>query len=217
LNLEEMLVKEFGARYALTSQLALALQFSQLIPEERTKATKAAILSSSRPVTEYVERYRSALPPPTLASMKYSFSVFLVPRVANRASTADVAVQFIRVDEASPEELDRLTKLNILIREKHIPISNLGLHKPSDVVNELKARLPWRIRVSDHTSAWRHFAVRPKGGELAPQKTDPRYCVYDDVHEDYLYTDAWVNKLAEELVDSAKFQEITGQVPRRSS
>jgi hypothetical protein len=37
--------------------------------------------------------------------MKYSFNVFLVPKVANRQSAADAAVQFVRVDEASPDTL----------------------------------------------------------------------------------------------------------------
>lgn len=155
------------------------------------------------------------MPATTLVSMKYSFSVFLVPKVANRVSAADVALQFVRINEASPEELSRLEKLNVLIREKHIPIANLGFHKPSDVVKELKTRLPWRLSMAVHTRAWRHFAVRPKSGDPAPEKTDPRYCVYDDVHEDYLYTDAWVNKLATDLNDAVMFQQITGQAPRQ--
>jgi Protein of unknown function (DUF3644) len=215
LNLEQLLVTEFGARYGLTSQLALALQFSQLIPDERNKATKAAMISSSKTVTEYIEKFRTALPNSTLASMKYSFSVFLVPRIANRAAAADVAVQFVRVDEASAEELSRLEKLNVLIREKHIPIANLGFHKPSDVVQELKKRLNWKLNMSMHTRAWRHFNVRPRSGDIAPAKTDPRYCVYDEVHEDYLYTDAWLNKLASDLADAAGFQAIIGQAPKQ--
>jgi len=51
--------------------------------------------------------------------MKYSFSVFLVPKVSNRESAADAAIEFVKVDNASPEELDRLGKLNVLE-----PISN---------------------------------------------------------------------------------------------
>ena len=54
--------------------------------------------------------------------------------MANRKQFADAAVEFIRVDEASQEELERLEKLNVLIKEKHIPISNLELIKPSEVV-----------------------------------------------------------------------------------
>lgn len=214
LNLEQLLVSEFGARYALTDQLALALQFSQLIPDERNKATKAAILAASKSVVDYIEKFRTALQPATLSSMKYSFSVFLVPRVANRSSAADMAVQFVRVDEASPEELDRLEKLNVLIREKHIPIANLGLYKPGEVVAELRKRLSCDVNMNVHTCAWRHFKVRPKAGTPTPERTDAQYCVYDSVHEDYVYTQAWVEKLSSGLTDPTVFQQVTGQPPR---
>lgn len=215
LNMEQLLVSEFGAKYALTDQLSLALQFSQLIPEERSKATKAAILSASKTVIDYIEKFRGSLPPTTLTSMKYSFSVFLVPKVANRSTAADVSVQFVRVDEASPEELSRLEKLNVLISEKHIPIANLGFYKPGDIVQELQKQLPWKINMSMHTRAWRYYAVRPIGGDAAPEKTDPRYCVYDSVHEDYLYTEAWLKKLTDDLANATIFQKVVGQAPRQ--
>jgi hypothetical protein len=63
--------------------------------------------------------------------MKCSYNVFLVPRLANRESTADAAVEFVKVDEASEAELSRLQQLDVLIREKRIPIANLEILKPS--------------------------------------------------------------------------------------
>jgi len=127
LNLEELPTSEFGPSYALAEQLAVSLQFTQLIPSEKKKAAKELAAGAAKSVKEYVEKFRGGLPSSTLNSTKYSFNVFLVPKVANRKELADVAVEFIRVDEASQEELARLEKLNVLIREKHIPIANLDL------------------------------------------------------------------------------------------
>jgi hypothetical protein len=146
--------------------------------------------------------------------MKYSYSVFLVPRVANRQSASDVAVQFVKVDEASPEELERLEKLNVLIREKHIPISNLGLLKPGEVVAEVAARIQHNINLGVHTQAWRHYGVRPPRGDQHPERTRPEYCVYDETHEDYVYTKAWVEKLVRDLGDPAEYQRVTGRAPQ---
>jgi hypothetical protein len=39
--------------------------------------------------------------------------------------------------------------------------------------------------------------------------TDTRYCVWDEPHNDYLYTDAWVRKLVRDLADRWKFEEVT--------
>lgn len=211
LNLEELLVTEFGKKYALVEQLAVSLQFSQIAPPEKRQAAKTLARGSARSVVEYIERFRGGLPPETLNSMKYAFSVFLVPRVANRQSAADAAVQFVRVDDASPEELQRLTRLNVLIRDKHIPIANLDMFKASQVVSAVAARLasvPFGMGV--HTKAWKHYTVRPPSGDPHPDRTLSQYCVYDPIHRDYVYTQAWIDFLVKELRDPQRYALLTG-------
>lgn len=213
LNLEELLASEFGAKYALAEQLAVALQFTQVIPAEKRKAAKALATSAVKSVKEYVEKFRGGLPSSTLNSTKYSFNVFLVPKVANRKELADNVIEFVKVDETNQAELGRLEKLNILIKEKHIPIANLDLYKPSQVVAKVQARLPHKFNVTGHTTVWQHFKVRPPSGSAKPEETNSRYCVYDAAHKDYLYTEAWIEKLVSDLVDPVTFQEITGNPP----
>ena len=208
LNLEEMLVTKFGKRYALTEQLAVSLQFSQLIPAEKKQASRTLARGVAASVTEYIERFRGGLPAAVLNSMKYSFNVFLVPRVANRQSTADAAVQFVNVNEASPEELERMTRLNVLIREKHIPIANLDMFKPSQVVAKVSAQLQRRFGMGTHTQAWKHYAVRPLSGAANPAATKSQFCVYDPAHHDYLYTQAWIDFLVQQLADEAQYNLI---------
>jgi len=214
LNLEELLVQEFGRRYALADQLAISLQMTKMIPSQKAKAAKALASGAAATVREFIEEFRAGLSAPVLNSMKYSFSVYLVPRVANREKAADVAVQFIPLDEASEAELERMEKLNVLIREKHIPISNLGLFKPGKVVKEISGQLPYKISIWTHTRAWKHYAVRPPSGDPHPERTIPEYCIYDAVHHDYLYTPAWVAKLARNLADPVEFERVVGKPPQ---
>ena len=126
-----------------------------LIPEEKSKATKALASDAAKSVKEYVETFRGGLPGPTFNSLKYSFTVYLVPKVAGSNSMADAAVEFVKLDQATPDELERLQKPNVLIREKHIQIANLRLYKPSDVVAELENLLPWQINSHVHVRAWK--------------------------------------------------------------
>jgi len=217
LNLEALLVQEFGQRWALTEQLAVALQFSQVVPEEKLKAAKVLASSAARSVKEYVERFRGGLAGTVLDSLKYSFTVFLVPKVANRASLADASVQFLKVDEASSEELDRLEKLNVLIREKHVPIANLGLYKPGEVVEMVRARISLTVDLHVHTRAWRHYKVRPSQQDTHPERTIAEYCVYDEPHEDYVYTKAWVERLVKDLSDPAIYERVVGKKPRAAA
>lgn len=199
LNLEQLLSSEFGAKYALTEQLAVSLQFGSTVPESKAKAIRAQASKASRTVREYIEKFRGGLPPETLQSMKYAYSVFLVPRVVNRVSAADAAVQFVKLSETDPDELERLTKLNVLIREKHIPIANLDLHRPAEVVALVNEEIDEPINLHEHTCAWRHFEVRPPSKARKPGETRSEYCVYDRAHRDYLYTSSWVTRLVREF------------------
>jgi hypothetical protein len=213
LNLEELLTSEFGARHALTEQLAVSLQFSRLIPSEKKKAARELATGVARSVKDYVETFRGGLPSSTLNSTKYSFNVFLVPKVANKKDLADTAIEFIKVDEGNKDELARLEKLNVLIKEKHIPIANLDLYKPTQAVAKVQAQLPHKFTIASHTAAWQYFKVRPSGAATKPEVTDAKYCVYDAAHKDYLYTEAWVDKLVKDLADAREFQAIIGSPP----
>lgn len=217
LNLEEMMADNFGEKYALIEQLAVSLQFSTVVPSEKKKAAKALATGEAKTVREYIETFRGGLSPTVLNSMKYSFNVFLVPKVANREKAADAAVEFIKVDEASEEELERLEKINVLIKEKRIPIANLDLYKPSQVIEKVNARSAYKITINSHADAWRHFGVRPNTGSAAPERCSPDFCVYDEAHKDYLYTQAWVEKCIEAFNDRQRFMEITGREPETNS
>ena len=47
-------------------------------------------------------------------NQRYSFSVFLVPKVANRENAADAAVEFVNAKDLSEEELERYKQMNLL-------------------------------------------------------------------------------------------------------
>lgn len=216
LNLEEMLSSEFGDAYSLEEQLAISLQFSSVVPEAKKKAARALAMNTASSVRDYVEQYRGSLPSTVLSSMKYSFNVFLVPKTANRRSSADAAVEFVRVDEASPDELDRLDKLNVLIREKKIPIANLDLHRPSQVIDTVNRDSKYRLTINSHADLWKHFNVRPENGAPEPAVCRTDYCVFDEAHNDYLYTNAWIQRCKDVCDSKERFAEIIGREPNEN-
>lgn len=72
---------------------------------------------------------------------------------------------------------------------------------------------------SHHARAAYYYGVRPRRGDGSPTGTDSKYCVFDNAHGDYLYTEAWVKKLKTELTDPAKYHEIMSYpltCPRRT-
>ena len=212
MNLEDYLVREFGDQYGLEESLSLSLQFSRISPPEQKKAIKA-LARSARTVMDYVERFQGGLNDQVLNDHGYSYRVFLVPKVANRENSADAAIEFLHIDEADEEQKARLDKLNVLIKDRHIPIANLDKKKPTEVVEMVSDALPFVFNMHHHTMAWRHFEVRPRSNSNKPEHTNHTYCVFDSAHKDYLYTEAWTDKLIRELSDPAKFQQITRKPP----
>lgn len=61
------------------------------------------------------------------------------------------------------------------------------------------ARIGQKFSHYDHQLCFRHFNVRPKKGNNNPASTDTRYCIYDDVHKDYVYKPEWVEFLIKQL------------------
>ena len=88
-------------------------------------------------------------------------------------------MEFVRVNEANSEEIERLEKLNVLIKEKHIPIANLGLFRPGEVVAQVQASIPYQFTLASHTAAWQHYQVRPRSGAPNPETTVAQFCVRD--------------------------------------
>lgn len=212
INFNDLLINEFGEEHALEACLAISIQYINM--KDYPTAHNILRKEPAKSIVNFIEQYRGNLSPEVLNSMKYSFSVFLVPKVVDREKASDVAIHFIKYDEASQEELDSLSELNVLIRDRHVPIAHLGHHKPGKVVEKVKVRLPFRFNMHHHTQAWKHYKVRPENGDPMPERTSPDYCIYDVAHSDYLYTDAWVEKLAKELIEESKFFEVTSIQPK---
>ena len=213
MNLEDYLVREFGDRYGLEESLFLALQFSRIRPPEQKMAVRG-LTRSAKSVMDYIERFRGGLNDQVLNDHGYSYRVFLVPKLANRESSADAAIEFVHIDQVDEEQKAKLDKLNVLIKDRHIPVVNLDKKKPKQVVDTVSDGLPFVFNLHHHTMAWKHFRVRPVGNSNRPEQTNDKYCVYDSAHKDYLYTKAWMDKLIRELSDPEKFQQITGKPPR---
>ena len=213
MNLEDYLVGNFGNQFGLEESLSLSLQFSRTKSPEQQKAIHT-LAGGAKSVIDYIEQFRGGLTDHVFNDQGYSYRVFLVPKIANRENTADAAVEFIHIDETDEKQRADLQKLNVLIKERQIPVAHLDLKRPSEVVNSVSQAIPFVFKMHHHTAAWKHFKVRPTQKDSKPERTTASYCVYDRAHRDYLYTKAWIKKLICEMSDPTKFQQVTGNPPK---
>lgn len=199
MNFEGLLCTEFGQNHALKTGLVFALQFSNVLHSAQTKAMTRLSQNQFKKVKSFVDSFRSSLSDDVGKNQKYSFRLFLVPKVNNHVKSADAAVEFINYDASRPEEMKKYDHLVTFIKEKQIPVVNLGYLKPTQVINKIAAHLGHKFSHYDHQLCFRHFHVRPRKGAKDPAFTDTRYCVYDEVHKDYVYKPEWVEFLIKQL------------------
>jgi len=77
--------------------------------------------------------------------------------------------------------------------------------KAGDVVRNVAGRLGKKFTQHTHMRCWKHFNTRPSGNSANPEVCDNRYCYYDAVHKDYIYTSAWADFLVDKLHDAATY------------
>ncbi len=210
MNFEELLTAEFGEDQAISEQLSVALQFSILRPDAQKEALRRLQSSAATDLLDFIRQFRVELPREVVESSSFSLRVFLVPKLANREQSADLAVEFVHYDFASPAEMEGMRRVAALIRDRHVPVASSGLMKPSVVVARLDECLPFRVTMHTHTRAWKAYEVRPGSDAERPQETVSRYCLYDELSRSYGYTEAWVEHLCTKLGDSEEFERVTG-------
>ena len=213
-NFEEILVREFGPSGALSSDLRVSLQFAFLRPDEQRAAIRKLQRNSLKDIREFIETFRAGLSPEVLESSKFALRVFLIPKLVNSRSAADLPVEFVHYDATDANDVEAYEKTVALIKERHVSVVGLGLLRPRAVVDAVESRIPFEFNMSTHTAAWKYFKVRPPGKSEDLARTNPEYCVYDELANAHGYTDAWVELLCERLKQRENWIKVVGREPR---
>jgi len=212
-NYESFIVDNFGKEYALGASLAFALQFSTYNSDEQKRSQKRQLSKDVNEIKDYIERFRNTLTDDVFDSQKYSIKFLIIPKISN-TKRGDLAIDFVREDSLTEEEYETITAV---IKEKKIiqEAVNVKKYKPAEVVKIIRRHFRMNNDIKfnasyHHALLCRYFNVRPHNKEADPFDTDARFCLYDDVHADYVYTKEWVRFLIEKLSPDPveKFSEI---------
>lgn len=208
LNYEQACVELFGNDEGLAESLRFPVFVSSLT-SDAVDALKRTHRKLPQKVTTFIRDYDASLPEEVQGDYRYDFRVLLLPQTGPK-SDADAVVRFVREDEMSDEQREARDVVQTIVRKQNIPVQNMGRYKPGKVAELVQQQLGIVFTThAHHTRAWQYYKVRPDKHAKHPEQTDPRYCVWDEPHWDYLYTEAWVRKLVKELRDPKVFRMVT--------
>ena len=216
LNYENLLIEHFGVEAGLAEQLLVPLQLSGFRDAAVSRSLKQAQAQLPVDVQDFLNRYREDVSDKVLRSPEYALRIFFVPITANRQRSADAVAQFVKPGMAPPEVEQALQKLAVVTKPKQVPVASGDLYRPSEVVQLVTQHLPFRFTMDAHIRSWQYYDVRPPGNSDQPELTDQQYCRWDRLLKGYGYTQAWVQKLIEELSDPSTYEAVVGYRPTTS-
>lgn len=195
-NYENLLISLFGDEYSINTSLAYALQFSHIRTKEQKTSQKNLLSKEAIELKKYIEKYRSELSQEIYDSNEYSIKLIQVPKISN-TNRNDLAVEFVNWSSLSEEDKENYQKITAIIKDKVVKrnVYNLDLYKPSIVISEL-SKIGINISQNQHTALWKVFNVRPSNNSEEKFETNDNYCIYDEVHNDYVYTRRWLDLIS---------------------
>jgi hypothetical protein len=223
-NFEDVLLTEFGSAHCLTECLSLAIQFSRLRNEEQSQTVARLHKPLRADIRQYIDAFRSSLSNRLTEDLRFSYKVFLIPKVANHQGQADVAVEFVKFDPTKPDEMAQYEKRTALIKPAVSHVVNAGRLKAGDVCKRVEPVVKQACGKGccftasyHHAKACAFYKVRPKKGDPHPEKTRVEFCQYDAAHKDYVFTEQWVAFLIEEMKKPGQYQKVLDSKRQQAS
>jgi len=153
LNFESIITKEFTIYYSLNMSLSLALQFSTGRSTNTVEALRRLQSAEYQDLKQQITAFHNGLPDDIIGDPAFAFRMWLVPKTANHARSADLSVEFVPINELTAERVAELEKSIIafktVTKEKFIdPAQECNMWE-NEVVRALKEILGTRIEFGE--------------------------------------------------------------------
>jgi hypothetical protein len=195
LNFDKVICQLFGEDLSLQNELSVALQFARLNVEQITKLQKYEIPER---IEALDARLKEGLTEEQADDLEYQFRVVYT---LDSASKSRSHIHFINPGSAEANQIH-----NVLVKFKSADESHP--HKPARVPPLVAERSGKSFTSHNHVQAWRKFGVRPPEGARKPETTNKDYCIYHPAHNDYTYSEKWVDFLVSQIVTDEGYATI---------
>jgi hypothetical protein len=143
LNFNDTIKTLFGAQYGLERRLPIALQFVTFGADQRAALKKSSTLPAH--IETFIDAFEHGLSDEEYADPAYRYRVAFVPIVGNRASSADVAIEFVKGDSEEGREINR-----VLLKEV-----DKSRYTATQVLEMMQAEGYPKFNQQAHTALWK--------------------------------------------------------------
>lgn len=145
INFDYYITNFFGKKYSLSEELALAIQFSPITPEQQTELSNNEHITTN--VRNFIVEFENDLSDESLRSSRYAYRVVFLPINVNREGQADRVVEFIKSDSPMADSME---KTYALIKE-----TEKKKYLPSQIVKIMNDSGYPKFTINKHTDLWK--------------------------------------------------------------
>ena len=175
INFNNAIKELFGSQCGLERRLPIALQFVAFGPDQLSILKKASGLPAH--IEAAINAFEADLTEEQYADPAYRYGVAYVPIMKQRASAADTAIQFVKLDSA--EELDEASR--VLFKEVE-----RNRHTANEVVSLMRESGFPGFRLVDHTRLWQELDAKQPGKGFGRE---------GDYRNTWVWFDRWVERV----------------------
>ena len=217
LNYEEELTAQFGVESSMATRLRFPV-FIGSFTEDGEKALQRLRSRLPAALRTFIADYDAGLEDSITSDSRYELRLRVLQELAPKTDKDALAIQFTRFDDLTAEERRAVEGIGkkgfVVVREQKRGVVGHGLMKPTEAAQAIEAALPFKFTSGLFTKSWKKLGVRPPVGDAHPERTNDKYCYYDERHKDYGYTPAYVAKIVRECDTEDKFRSFLDTAPR---
>jgi hypothetical protein len=216
LNYEQELTSQFGLDLSLATRLRFPVFIGSFTAEgEQTLRRLRAQLPAS--LRTFIAEHNAGLDESIAQDPRYELRLRILQELAPKDPDA-LAVNFTRYDELTEDQRTVIEAIGkkgyVVVRERQRPVIGHGFLKPTEAAKMVQEKIPFVFNAALFTKSWKTLGVRPLTNQPHPEKTDEKYCLYDERHKDYGYTQAYVDKLVRECKTGTGFRKLLDTAPK---
>jgi hypothetical protein len=159
INFNDAIQDLFGKQYALHRRLPIALQFVTFDPDQRATLKKASLPQS---IETMMKTFHATMRQEEFDDPRFAYRVAFLPKVGNRASSADIAIEFVKEGSEKAKQIAQ-----VLLKEIDKPRYAAG-----DIVKHMHKESFPKFDMHAHMLLWKALKAKqsPDFGAPGPYK-----------------------------------------------
>jgi len=214
INFEAELVRRFGSLETLGNELKFPV-FVQSLSPSRYEEQRDLRRGLPATVSTYITSFQGNLADDVRSDERFAYRLLLLPMKGPKTD-ADLALNFVRQDELTEEELQALLgqQGSVIVAEKYREAIHGDEMLPKVAANAVEERIPFKFSVNDFTIVRKAWQIGPaRSGDKAQLPKSDGFCLYSPAFKQYVYSPKLVERMVDALQTAEAYAQLVGRSP----